>query len=229
MIEAQSLEKVYPDGTVALSDITLTINEGEMVFVRGQSGAGKTTLFKLLMGIESPSSGSLLVDGLSMDRFSPISLRGLRRRAGVVFQDFRLLKGRTARENVELGMRVLGISGAEMSSRTSEYLEKLQLQDKVDTLVELLSWGQQQRLAMARALARRPTLILADEPTGNLDEELAARVLSLLLEARGGGATVLVATHSSEILNSDHRIVTLQHGRLVHDTHRDGGRGHETR
>lgn len=226
MIEASGLGKVYSNGTVALRDFNLRVDRNEVLFIRGQSGAGKTTLFKLMMGMESPSSGTLRVDDCVMGECGARSLRNLRRNMGVIFQDFRLIKGRTARENVELGMRVLGVSGAEVRRRAEEYLDRLGLADRVGSQVDSLSWGEQQRLVVARALSRRPQIILADEPTGNLDEELSTRVMDLLLAARDRGATVLVATHSPETLRqTPHRVITLSNGRLVGDVPADSGRG----
>ena len=226
MIEASGLGKVYSNGTVALRDFDLRVDRNEMLFIRGQSGAGKTTLFKLMMGMELPSSGTLRVDDCVMGACGTRSLRNLRRKMGVIFQDFRLIKGRTARENVELGMRVLGVSGIEVRRRAEEYLDWLGLGDRVGSQVDSLSWGEQQRLVVARALARRPEIIFADEPTGNLDEELSTRVMDLLLAAQERGATVLVATHSPEILRQTrHRVITLSNGRLVGDVPADSGRG----
>ncbi len=226
MIEASGLGKVYSNGTVALRDFDLRVDRNEMLFIRGQSGAGKTTLFKLMMGMELPSSGTLRVDDCVMGACGTRSLRNLRRKMGVIFQDFRLIKGRTARENVELGMRVLGVSGIEVRRRAEEYLDWLGLGDRVGSQVDSLSWGEQQRLVVARALSRRPQIIFADEPTGNLDEELSTRVMDLLLAAQERGATVLVATHSPEILRQTrHRVITLSNGRLVGDVPADSGRG----
>ncbi len=226
MIEASGLGKVYSNGTVALRDLDLRIADAEMLYIRGPSGAGKTTLFKLMMGMEHPSSGTLRVDDCLIGNSGSRSLRNLRRKMGVVFQDFRLINGRTAQENVELGMRVLGVQGAEVRRLAAEYLCRLGLEDRARSRVEALSWGEQQRLVVARALARQPRIVLADEPTGNLDEELSSRVMNLLREAQERGATVLVATHSPEILRqAPHRVITLSRGRLIDDTHADSRRG----
>jgi len=226
VIEARGLSKVYPNGTVALTGLDLTVNTGEMLFIRGPSGAGKTTLLRLLMGVERPSSGSLRLDGVDMKGVDARALRNLRRKMGVVFQDFRLIKGRTARENVEMGLRVLGITGRQMRQRSGDYLESLGMTPKAGTYVDLLSWGEQQRVVIARALAREPEIVLADEPTGNLDDASSDRVLALLLAARDRGATVLVATHASSMLERPgHRVITLAEGRVVHDSagHSEGG------
>jgi cell division transport system ATP-binding protein len=226
VIEARDLSKVYPNGTAALTGLDLTVNAGEMLFIRGPSGAGKTTLLRLLMGVEQPSSGSLRLGGLDMKGADAHTLRNLRRKMGVVFQDFRLIKGRTARENVEMGLRVLGVTGRQMRQRSGEYLEFLGMASKAGTYVDLLSWGEQQRVVIARALAREPEIVLADEPTGNLDDASSDRVLTLLMAARDRGATVLVATHASRMLERPgHRVIALAEGRVVQDPagHFEGG------
>ncbi len=228
MIEARGLKKVYPDGTQALRGLDLRVADGEMLFIRGRSGAGKTTLFRLLVGMESPTEGSLGVSGVDMGGDDHRALWQLRRRMGVIFQDFRLIKGRTARENVEMGMRVLGITGNEMRNRAEEFLERLDLTHRLATPVESLSWGERQRVAAARALCRGPSIVLADEPTGNLDEDLSRRVMDLLHEANARGATVLVATHAADVLaRNNHRTITISRGSIVADTPATGGRGGE--
>lgn len=230
MIEARELMKTYPDGTTALEGIDLRVDRGELLFIRGQSGAGKTTLFRLITGMESPSGGTLVVDGHDMDRAPAGVVRQLRRQLGIVFQDFRLIRGRTAQENVELGMRVLGIRGAAMRKSASDFLERVGLEHRRMTLVDALSWGERQRLEVARALARDPSIIIADEPTGNLDQELSELVLELFYSAHRRGATVLIATHAQALLSAtDHRVVTLARGRLIRDTgtaRREGGVDH---
>jgi len=218
VIKARGLEKTYPDGTTALRDIDLTVESGEMVFIRGRSGAGKTTFFRLLVGMEVPTGGALQVNGRVMGPGSSRSLRALRRKMGVIFQDFRLIEGRTALENVELGMRVLGVTGRHMRGRSRDLLERLGLDHRLYTPVESLSWGERQRVAAARALSREPEIVLADEPTGNLDAEATARVMELLYDARARGATVLIATHAADVLAANHeRTITLSEGRVVAD------------
>ncbi len=225
VIEATGLGKIYPDGTVALKDLDLTVMRGEMLYIRGHSGAGKTTLFRLLMGMESPTSGSLVIDGHPMDNAKRSqSLRDLRREMGIIFQDFRLIKGRTSLENVEMGLRVLGFTGATVRNRAMECLERVNLAERAKALADSLSWGERQRLEVARALAREPSLILADEPTGNLDQAMSECVLELLLSACRRGATVLVITHAPEVLEeSSHRVITLDRGSLVRDSSQERG------
>ncbi len=219
MIETVGLEKTYPDGTTALCGLDLCVDRAEMVLIRGPSGAGKTTLFRLLLGMERPTSGEVFIDDRRVDTTSVRQVRALRRGVGMIFQDFRLIRGRTARENVEIGMRVLGLSGREMRERATRYLEEVGLDHRVNTPAELLSWGEQQRVGVARALAREPQIILADEPTGNLDEDLSHRILQLLRGARDAGASVLVAIHSPDVLRqTELRVISLQNGRLVGDS-----------
>ncbi len=223
--------KVFPNGTRAVQDLDLFVREGEMLFVRGKSGAGKSTLFRLMMGMTLPTAGKILIEGCDLAAMNRMRLRALRRRMGVIFQDFRLIRGHTARENVELGMRVLGISPRVIRKRAVEYLDYLELTEKANADVETLSWGQRQRLAAARALAREPEIILADEPTGNLDAYLSQRVLDLLLKAHAEGATVIVVTHAQSVLDqSAFRIATLEEGRLIADTEAvdQGGGAHAT-
>jgi len=220
LIQAVDVEKTYPDGTAALQGLNLSVERGEMLLIRGPSGAGKTTLFRLILGMERPTSGAVFIDDQRIDANNPGRVRALRRRVGVIFQNFRLIKGRTARENVEIGLRVLGVTGGHMRGRAEEYLRELDLAHRIDARVDSLSWGEQQRVAVARALAREPEIILADEPTGNLDEALSDRVLELLSRVRERGATVLVAIHSPDVLRKTAlRVISLKSGRLVGDTH----------
>lgn len=225
MIRASGLSKVYPNGAVALEGLDLFVDRGEIAFIKGASGAGKTTLFKLILGMEDLSSGELSVDGCRMGQKHPGIIRSVRRRISVIFQDFRLIKGRTALENVEMGMRVLGLTGSRMRDAACAFLEQVGLSNKMNTYVEHLSWGEQQRVVTARALARKPCIILADEPTGNLDEDMTEKVMQLLLSAGNNGATVIVATHESDVLDRGYRVITLRNGTVVQDNPWPEGRG----
>lgn len=219
MIKAQDVSFQYPDGTVALKHINLDIGPGELVFITGPSGSGKTTLLKLFLGMEFPSSGSLTVLGREMTRRHEASLRKLRTAIGPVFQDFRLVKGRTCLENVMMGLRFLPLSPAEMKANAKAALEKVGLAHKALSPVDNLSWGESQRVSIARAIARKPALILADEPTGNLDRENAQSILGLLQSLRDENATVLVTTHATHLIEDlfPSRLVELKNGTIVED------------
>lgn len=216
MIEARDLTHDYPNGLRALQGISFRIAQGELVVLVGPSGAGKTTLLKLLTGVEQPTAGSLVVNGTVMHQPQTKAIRALRRRMGVVFQDFKLFPGRSVAENIALSLILLGISRPEISRRCQQALAAVGLEDKINAVVETLSTGQQQRVAIARALAREPALILADEPTGNLDIEAAAQVMQLLVTTREKGCTVVVVTHSPQLLQHlPHRVLRLEGGQLT--------------
>ena len=219
MIEACELSKIYQNGTLALDRLRLRIAQGELVFLTGPSGAGKSTLLKLIIGAERPTSGRLLVNGTDVGRSSPAVIRRLRRSLGVVFQDFRLLKGRTALDNVAVGLWTVGIWGREVRERSMEALRSVGLSDKSGVPIDSLSWGEQQRVAVARALVRKPQLLLADEPTGNLDAVTAATIMGLFVEANREGCTVLVATHSSFPLEfPSGRLLLMERGRIAKES-----------
>ncbi|NLK27386.1 MAG: ATP-binding cassette domain-containing protein [Clostridiales bacterium] len=200
MIEAKGVSLRYPDGTVALKDINLHIKPGEMVYITGPSGSGKTSLLKLLLGIEFPTFGSLKVMDKSMVRSRKGRINKLRRRIGPVFQEFKLIEGRTALENVMIGMRFLGKSPRKIKEEAINALKRVGLEEKIYSKVENLSWGQQQRVAIARAVARKPALILADEPTGNLDYDNAINILKLLNSFKDSNTTVIITTHATHLI-----------------------------
>lgn len=202
MIEAIGVSLKYADDTLALKDFDLQIKAGEMLFVTGPSGSGKTSFLKLLMGIEFPTTGSLQVFGQPMAARFPAEIRQLRRSIGPVFQDFRLLKGRTAMDNVILGMRFLDMPKSQLKENAANALTKVGLAKKTFSLVENLSLGEQQRVAIARAVARQPRLILADEPTGNLDKENALHIMELLASFKDQKTTVIVSTHATQLISS---------------------------
>lgn len=219
MIHARGLRVEYPGGVVALDGVDLEVGPGELVFLTGRSGAGKTTLLRLLLGATAPAAGSLTVMGFDMARATADELQRVRRRIGIVFQEFRLFRGRSAFDNVAIALRVAGVGGAELRRRTLEALAAVGLAGVAGRRVETLSWGQQQRVAVARALVHGPDLVLADEPTGNLDGETAGAVVDLLAAARRSGATVLIATHDRGVIErAGGRIVQLDGGRIVADT-----------
>jgi cell division transport system ATP-binding protein len=200
MIEAQGICLSYPDGTKALKNVDLLIKPGEMVYITGPSGSGKTSLLKLFLGIEYPTAGSLRVLGQSMGKEHTKKIMKLRRTIGPVFQEFRLIKGRTVLENVMLGMRFIGISPHQMKENASSVLVQVGLEHKMKSLVENLSWGESQRVAIARAVARKPALILADEPTGNLDKKNSIHILDLLTSFKDKNTTVIITTHATHLI-----------------------------
>lgn len=216
MIEAKDVSLQYPDGTLALRHINLSVKMREIVYITGPSGSGKTSLLKLFMGMEFPTSGTLKVLGHTISKNDMQKIRWLRTLIGPVFQDFRLVKGRTALENVMLGMRFLELSLEEMKSRAQEALAKVGLEHKAHTPVENLSWGEGQRVSIARAVARKPAIILADEPTGNLDKENALNIMELLTAAsRESDAAVIITTHATHLIDESRgRIIRLQKGAM---------------
>jgi cell division transport system ATP-binding protein len=203
MIEAKGVCLKYPEGTMALQNIDLQIGQGELVYITGPSGSGKTSLLKLMMGVEFPTSGALTVLGQAVTKGQAAGIRKLRRSIGPVFQEFRLIKGRTAVENVMLGMRFLNISQRNIKEDANNALVKVGLGQKTLSMVEHLSWGECQRVAIARAVARKPALIIADEPTGNLDKDNALNILELLKAFKDNKTTVIITTHATHLIESE--------------------------
>jgi len=201
LIQLHQLRKRYPGADRdALSDVTFSLGPGDFAFLCGGSGAGKTSLLRILVGLERPTAGQVLVDGRNLARIRGGDLCALRRRIGFVFQDFRLLPERTALENVELPLLATGVSATKARARATEQLERFEVIDRASAFARCLSAGEQQRVAIARALVGAPALLLADEPTGNLDPSLTAHVMSLLVDAQAGGTAVLVATHDPAVV-----------------------------
>ncbi|MEG6614270.1 ABC transporter ATP-binding protein [Pseudoclostridium thermosuccinogenes] len=200
MIEAKGVSLRYKDGTLALHNVNLEIKPGELVYITGPSGSGKTSLLKLFMGVEYPTSGALKVLGQAMFRRESMKIRKLRRKIGPVFQDFRLIEGRTAMENVMMGMRFLGIPSRQIKQNAINALARVGLEHKAYSRVENLSWGEAQRVSIARAVARKPALILADEPTGNLDHANALNILDLLTSFKDKNTTVIITTHATHLI-----------------------------
>ncbi|NLX60898.1 MAG: ABC transporter ATP-binding protein [Tissierellia bacterium] len=216
MIEAKSVSLVYENGTVALRDVSLHIKPGEIVYITGPSGSGKTSFLKLLMGIEYPTTGRLKVMGQTMSRMNASNIRRLRQKMGPVFQEFKLIRGRTALENVMLGMRFLGFPPKKMQEYAMEALTNVGLEHKSSSLVERLSWGESQRVAIARAIARRPSLILADEPTGNLDVDNAMNIMDLLTSFRDENTSVIITTHATHLIEDKEEgtFIRIKNGNL---------------
>jgi cell division transport system ATP-binding protein len=219
MIEFRNAGKSYGRAGSALEGVDLRVNKGEIVVVSGPSGAGKSTLLKLLYAAERPSTGDVLIEGRSVGRLHPHSVPYLRRNLGVVFQDFKLLPRRTVFDNVALALEVCGVRGAELQARVTRALSRVGLADTARRLPGELSGGEQQRAAIARAIVNRPSLVLADEPSGNLDESMADGIFDLLADlSRKDGATVLIATHDrSQVERHGFREIRLLGGRLAED------------
>ncbi len=219
MIEFRDVTKRYGSHGTALEGVDLRFEPGEFAFVIGPSGAGKSTLLRMVYAAERPTLGDVLIEGRSVARLHPRSVPFLRRNLGIVFQDYKLLPRRTVRENVALALEVCGVGRAEVKARTAEAIDKVGLSRLADRLPGELSGGEQQRAAIARAIANRPSILLADEPTGNLDEKLSHEIFELLAElSETEGATILVATHDlAEVASWDFRTVRLEDGRVLED------------
>ena len=216
MIQFSHVFKRYPGGFDALKDVTFELAQGEMAFITGHSGAGKSTLLKLITHIEAPTRGTLLVNHKNVARLSRRQLPHFRRSVGVVFQDYRLLTDRTVFDNVALPLVVAGVPARDTGRRVRAALEKVGLLDKERLYPLQLSGGEQQRVGIARAVVNRPPLLLADEPTGNLDAALSDEIMELFLDFHRHGTTVLIASHDQRLIaNSGKRVLELRHGELV--------------
>ncbi len=214
----RSVGKTYPNGRVALRDVDLQLDEGEFVFLVGPSGAGKSTLLRLLIRDELPTAGEVVVDGQDLARVPRRRVPSLRRRIGIVFQDFKLLPARTVAENVAFALEVTGTPRRRIGPAVEQALAVVGLAAQADQLPTTLSGGEQQRTAIARALVHEPRLIIADEPTGNLDPLISWEIIQLLLRINELGVTVLMATHNAEVVTSlRRRVVALEEGRIVRD------------
>ncbi|MGR0482750.1 MAG: cell division ATP-binding protein FtsE [Candidatus Electronema sp. VV] len=216
MIDLARVSKTFPPDVHALADVSLRIRRGEMIFLTGQSGAGKTTLLRMLCGIDRPDKGYIEIAGSDLSRISDNELQKLRRRIGVAYQDFKLLPDKTVAQNIAYSMEVSYRSRQFIISRTKQLLTELGLMDKLDALAGKLSRGEQQRVSIARAVANEPELILADEPTGNLDAETAGLVMQLFRRCNEEGVTLLIATHDQSIYDyPGSKIVRIENGRLA--------------
>ncbi|MBI4477032.1 MAG: cell division ATP-binding protein FtsE [Acidobacteria bacterium] len=216
MIEAHGVSKLYNRSVYALRDLTLTVEKGDFVFLTGPSGAGKSTLLRLLLREEVPNKGTLKVAGRDLARLTTRQVQAYRRGVGFVFQDFKLIPRMTVLENVAFVPRVLGAGSPQMQRRTFQVLKWVGLQHRMHAFPLELSGGEQQRIAIARALINDPVLVLADEPTGNLDPDLSLEIMNLFREINARGTTVVVATHDRELIRQVGRhTITLAHGRIV--------------
>ncbi len=219
MIEFRNVTKQYDDaGNIALSNASFTIENGEFVFLVGSSGAGKTTITKLLMRETNVSEGEIFLDGIDITKLPEKEIPFLRRKMGVVFQDFRLLEDRTVYENVEFAMRVVGANSREIRKRVPEVLNEVGLNYKAKMYPRQLSGGEQQRVALARALANHPLILLADEPTGNLNPKTAMEIMDILDEINRMGTTIIMATHAKDIVDvMKKRVIEVQDGNIIRD------------
>ena len=223
MIEIMSLNKTYKAGNRALKNINITIEDGEFVFIMGRSGSGKSTLMKLLLKEVEPSSGKIIVNDMELGKMPRRYVPKYRRRLGVVFQDFRLLKDKTVYENVAFAQRVIGVPTRTIKESVPEMLRLVGLSSKYKSFPNQLSGGEQQRVAIARALINSPEVLLADEPTGNLDAQNSMEIMRLLEEINNRGTTVVVVTHSQEIVNRmGKRVITLDRGVVAEDEIKGG-------
>ncbi|WP_337957167.1 cell division ATP-binding protein FtsE [Tepidanaerobacter acetatoxydans] len=221
MIEMYGVTKIYPGGQVALKDISLKILKGEFVFIVGPSGAGKSTLIKLLFREELPTRGQIFFAGKNITRLRPKEIPYLRRRIGIVFQDFRLLPEKTVYENIAFAMEVVEASGRDIRKRVPYVLERVGLAHKAKAKPSELSGGEQQRVALARALVNNPDVLVADEPTGNLDPDTSWDIMNLFDDINKRGTTLVVASHARELVDSmKKRVIQLEKGSLVRDEER---------
>jgi len=218
LVQFFNVSKIYPNGVKALDDVSLKINQGEFVFLMGPSGAGKSTLARMFFREELPTRGQIFIASRSIIRMKKSEVPKLRRNIGVVFQDFKLLENKTVRENVSFAMKVVGLSSKEIRNRVPEIIEMVGLKGKEDCFPGEISGGEQQRVGIARALVNQPLLLIADEPTGNLDIDTSRGIMDLLFDINRRGTTVIMATHARELVKSARkRIIMLEKGRIVSD------------
>lgn len=226
MISLNGLTKTYPNGVHALNGITLHIDKGEFVYVIGQTGSGKSTLVKILNAEELPDHGSVVVDGIALEKLKHKNVPSYRRRIGCIFQDYRLLPSLTVSENIAFALEVVGASKKKIRDRVREVLELVDLKEKANAYPDELSGGQQQRVTIGRAIANEPDLLIADEPTGNLDPEKSREIMELLEKINSTlNTTIVMVTHDSSIVNEfKKRTITLDSGFILSDLNNGGYR-----
>ncbi len=223
MIELKDVTKIYENGAKGLMNVSLKIEKGEFAFIVGMSGSGKSTLSRLLLKELEPTEGEIFVNGYNLNELTRKEVPYFRRRMGVVFQDFRLLKNKTVYENVAFAMQIVEASGREIRRNVPAVLSMVGLQKKAKAFPNQLSGGEQQRTALARAIVNKPSLLLADEPTGNLDPQTAWEIMNLLEDINDRGTTVVVATHAKEIVDQmKKRVITMRNGVLLRDIEKGG-------
>ncbi|AQQ53940.1 cell division ATP-binding protein FtsE [Planococcus lenghuensis] len=218
MIQLKNVYKKYPNGIVSLNGVNLEINQGEFVYVVGPSGAGKSTFIKMIYREEKPSAGQIMVNGLSLAKLKSKRVPYLRRQIGVVFQDFKLLPRLTVYENIAFALEVIETSPAAIRRRVMEVLQMVGLEHKAKMLPAELSGGEQQRIAIARSIVNIPKVVIADEPTGNLDPDTSWEIMRLFEQINARGTTIIMATHNREVVNAiRHRVIAIEDGLVVRD------------
>ena len=219
VIEFKNVSKTYDNGTAALRDVSITINDGEFVFIVGSSGAGKSTFLKIIMREQVPNSGTVIINNYNLNKIKKREIPKFRRTMGIVFQDFRLIPNMTVFDNVAFAMRVIGAKEKEIRKRVPYVLSLVGLTSKARQLPTQLSGGEQQRVALARALVNNAGIIIADEPTGNIDPEMSYEIVDLLNHINNNGTTVVMVTHEHELVRRfNHRVITINQGQVVSDT-----------
>lgn len=222
MIKFTNVDKVYSDRSKSLNNINLGISQGEFIFLVGHSGAGKSTLLKILTREEKVSSGRISVLGQDLGKIKYKKIHNYRRNLGIIFQDFSILKEKTVYENVEIAMRAVGAKKKDIKPRVMEVLSKVKIDDKYNKYPDELSGGELQRVAIARAIVNKPSIIIADECTGNLDRENSIGILNILNDINEEGVTVIMATHDNELINLfPKRVIQLENGKIIKDTKRE--------
>lgn len=228
MIEMQDLYKKYPNGVTALNGIDVQIEQGEFVYVVGPSGAGKSTFIKMMYREEVPTSGTILLNGVNLAKLRNHKVPQFRRNIGVVFQDFKLLQMKTVYENVAFALEVIEAYPKVIKKRVMEVLELVNLKHKAKMLPTELSGGEQQRVSIARSIVNSPKVVIADEPTGNLDPDTSWEIMNIFEEINSRGTTVVMATHNKEIVNTiKHRVIAIESGKIARDEQR-GDYGYES-
>lgn len=218
MLEMIDVSKIYPGGSVALQDINVRIEQGEFVFIVGPSGAGKSTFFKMLFREVLPSSGKVIVNGHDLVKMTDKEIPYFRRQLGIVFQDYRLLPDRTVYDNVAFAMQVIETPYRKIKRRVNDVLDLVGLRKRAHAYPTELSGGEQQRIAIARAIVNDPILLIADEPTGNLDPETGWEIMDIFREVNKSGTTIVMATHDREIVDEmEKRVIAIEHGHIVRD------------
>ena len=223
MLEFIEVNKTYTNDVCALKNLSFKIEDGEFVFLIGASGAGKTSIIKMLLREIKPTSGQIIVDNVNIVKLRNRKIPQLTRTMGVVFQDFRLLEGKTVFDNIKYPLQILGVSKKEINERVTELLELVGLSDRANAFPNQLSGGEQQRICIARAIVNKPKYLIADEPTGNLDPNTSEEIMKALLDVNASGTTVIVSTHDKDIVNKlKKRVISMNHGEMVNDEEHGG-------